>query len=532
MMRFFTLEPIKTPGAAARMYVPMVMASRGLALVRTYLVARLLGRQDYQFGLYQLALELANPLVAIVMFGAADAAERYVSRIERLEGHAGVVRFLRRQYLRLGGAGLGIAVILVAAGPWISRAVWGETEIPLVAACAVAIFFLAFYQHLAGVLRGLRGYAAAAGMEIFSAGLLVIFSGFAALSGKALWLMAAYALSVFVPLLVYGFLLWKYLKQSPADANQEHRESPASADPLPAISRFAAWAFVRMLLVMVFGGFFSLWGVRFLDQHAVGTAATSEQAALAATGQFSWPFRMAQLIGFLAVALWASSYGIAARAWSHGQMKRATVQYFRVGRLGMAGLCVLAVLLLWMRGIFAWILPQYAESISVLLPGLLAVFIGYALAAFFSGLADLREKPERGAAIWATAVFVQGAGIVFGRFGGISRVGVDAGMWMVVICALALAAALGIAVPLLLCRPMRFSATGVPPVVLGVAAITFFAPGWVVDWIAGLGMLGAVALLYSMGLLVRPMDRRAFRRWRAQRARDGILAGPIESIKE
>jgi len=511
--RFIRMEPVISPGASARVYVPAVMGSRALAFLRTYLVARILGGLDAQFGAYQLALELTNPAVALVMFGAADVAERYVSRIERDGGHAGVRRWLLKQYGRLAIGALLVAGLMALLSPWLSRAVWGERQVGLAVVCAATVLVLAFYQHLAGVLRGLRFYAASAGLELFSAAFLLLFSGVAALFRNAVWLMAAYAASVVIPLLVYEFLLWRKLVKTESDAEQT-AAAENSRQPL-LTGNFALWAFVRMMLVMVFGGFFSLWGVRFLEQHAGG----GTQQALSATGQFSWPFRIAQMLGFLAVTLWASSYGIAARAWSHGQVRRATAQFFRIGRLGMAGLSVTAVLVMWCRGIFVWILPQYASAIAALLPGLLAVFLGYSLVAFFSSLSDLRESPQRGAALWATAVFVQLAGIVAGRFGALALVGGDAKLWMMLTSALGLALALVIPAPLLLCRPMRFSATGVPLLILGCCTITFFAPGWVVDWIAGPAEIGAVLLLYSMGLLVRPMDRRAFRRWRIGRAR-------------
>src|SRR6185369_721480 len=85
--RFFTIQPVERPGESALAYVPAVIASRGLAFLRLLLVARLLGaagQRDY--GLYRPALELINPLVALVMFGAADVAERYVAAIERQHG--------------------------------------------------------------------------------------------------------------------------------------------------------------------------------------------------------------------------------------------------------------------------------------------------------------------------------------------------------------------------------------------------------------------------------------------------------------
>src|SRR3982751_4734051 len=102
LRKYFTIEPVSTPAASAAAYVPLVMVSRGLAFVRTLVVARILGDAGQAaFGVYQPALELINPLVALVMFGAADVAERYVSRVEREHGHDAVRSWLLRKFWRV-----------------------------------------------------------------------------------------------------------------------------------------------------------------------------------------------------------------------------------------------------------------------------------------------------------------------------------------------------------------------------------------------------------------------------------------------
>src|ERR1044071_6053506 len=101
---YFTIQPVGTPEASAAAYVPLVMVSRGLAFVRTLAVAAILGDAGQAaFGQYQPALEVINPLVALVMFGAADVVERYVSRVQREHGHAGMRQWLTRKALRVGG---------------------------------------------------------------------------------------------------------------------------------------------------------------------------------------------------------------------------------------------------------------------------------------------------------------------------------------------------------------------------------------------------------------------------------------------
>src|SRR4051812_39194383 len=100
--RFFDLRPVESSAHSAAAYVPIVMLSRGLAFLRTLAVAWLLGETGkYAFGLYQPALEFINPLVALVMFGAADVAERYVSRIQHQQGDAALRRWLLRRARRI-----------------------------------------------------------------------------------------------------------------------------------------------------------------------------------------------------------------------------------------------------------------------------------------------------------------------------------------------------------------------------------------------------------------------------------------------
>jgi len=159
LRQLFTIQTVATPGLSAAAYVPWVIVSRGLAFLRTLLVARLVSQ--YAFGLYQPALELINPLAALVMFGAADVAERYVSRVEHEAGRAGVRRWLWRQWRRVAVTGILVAAAMIALSPWISAALWRLPHTYLLGACALAIAALALYQHLAATLRGLRAYGAA-----------------------------------------------------------------------------------------------------------------------------------------------------------------------------------------------------------------------------------------------------------------------------------------------------------------------------------------------------------------------------------
>src|SRR5262245_5810039 len=117
--RYFAVEPIGTPGASAVAYVPVVMMARGLAFLRTLVVARILGEAGKGvFGVYQPALELVNPIVALVLFGASDVAERYVAGVEREHGRRGVLRWIGWVWVRLFLNGLSAAAIMMLASPW------------------------------------------------------------------------------------------------------------------------------------------------------------------------------------------------------------------------------------------------------------------------------------------------------------------------------------------------------------------------------------------------------------------------------
>ena len=113
--RYFQIQAVTTPGASAASYVPIVIASRGLAFLRLLVVARLLGAAGKaEFGLYQPALEVINWVVPVVLFGLADIGERYASHFER-EGR--LRWWLQRQVLRLLATGVGVAVLMLLLSP-------------------------------------------------------------------------------------------------------------------------------------------------------------------------------------------------------------------------------------------------------------------------------------------------------------------------------------------------------------------------------------------------------------------------------
>ena len=500
--RYFQIEPVATPGGAAASYVPVVFVSRGLAFLRLLVVGRLLGvAGKVEFGLYQPAQELVNWIVPIALFGLADVAERYAARFEK-EGR--LRPWLRRHYVRLLVTAVVISVVLVLLAPYLGGSVLhlpadqSSRGFALVAECALTISALALYQHLAAVLRGLRAYGASAGLELSSAILFLLFAALAAWRGGAVALMAAYAGSVLLAFSFYAFRLWSFLRRTePVSAAGE------TGDAAPAFHGFALWTFLRLLLMMTFSAV-SILGVGYLDPpHAAES-----------TANYAMPYRIAQLLAYVAATLWSSTYGIAARAWSHGQIKRAHVQLFRVGKWGAVLLTLLAVAVMVIRPALGFITGPYAEAIEKLLPPLLGVFLWYGLLAFWSLYTDLQERPAMGAAMWAAAVALQ-IGFLFAMSG-------PAEIVMAHASGLGLLCALVIVVPLAALRierrKPRMTATGVPLALLTVAPLTLFVPWWVVNVIAIPGLLAVLTFLWVSGLLIRPTDRRAWRRWRQKRA--------------
>ncbi len=89
------------------------------------------------------------------------------------------------------------------------------------------------------------------------------------------------------------------------------------------------------------------------------------------------------------------------------------VQFFRAGKFGLAGLMVVAVGLLLMRRVFGRRCSRHmGKTIEELLPGMLRALYhlwdGWPFSAEFQ---ILRERPQRAAALWSAAVFVQAAAI-------------------------------------------------------------------------------------------------------------------------
>jgi O-antigen/teichoic acid export membrane protein len=500
--RYFQIQAVTTPGASAASYVPIVIVSRGLAFIRLLIVARLLGAAGKaEFGLYQPALEVINWIVPLVLFGLADIGERYASHFER-EGR--LRWWLQRQLLRLLATGSGVALLLLLLSPWIATkllevAPTDHTRgFALVAGCAATILLLALYQHLAAVLRGIRAFAASAGMELLSSTLLLLLCALAAWRGGAVSLIYAYAASILITFLFYAFVLWRFLQTIP-------QSSTPAETPAPAHFWFGTWTFLRLLLVMTFG-LISVVGIGHLAPPGPPAAAHD------LTADYAMPYRVAQLLAYVAVTLWASTYGIAARAWTHGQVRRAEVQMLRVGKWGAVLLTLIAVAVLLLRGILAHLEADYAAPLLTLLPPLLGIFLWYGLLNFWSLYGDLHERPWLGATLWGTAILIQLAGL-FLHLGG-----PDPAQIMIVSSATGLAVSLFLLLPLLLWHPFRFSATAVPMAVLSLAPLALFSPSWVVDGLAIPILLGAIAFLYVSGLLIRPLDRRAWRRWRAARA--------------
>ena len=504
--RFFRISAVESTGASAASYVPAVFVSRALAFLRLLVVAGILGGVGQgEFGLYQPGLELINWMVPLVMLGLADVAERYASKFE----HEGLLSgLLRRHWGRLLMTGGAAVLTFAAAAPWVCHAVWGPPtraisqmhEFMMLGACAVTVMLLALYQHVAATLRGLRAYAAAAGMEVCAAVLLLVLSGIAAWMGSAVYLLGAYAVSLVGPLLVYGGLLHRHARSV--------QPVPRQMPELPHLSKFAKWTLIRLLLTMPFG-LIAMISVRWLAQN---DAVLSQNSTLPQqqTAEYAMPYRVAQLLAFVGVTLWSSAYGVAAGAWNNQRLRRARAQMLGVGKFGAALLVAIALFVLLGRGILEWMLPVYADAIEALLPPLLGVFLWYSLLGFLATFGDLQERPWCGAAIWGTAVIAQMAMLLAHTCW---AAGMSAG-W-VATYASATGAAVGLVVAvILLWRPLKMDAATVPLALLALSPLGLFAPAWVVTYVGGGTLVAGVIIPQMMGLLLRRRDRLKWAKWR------------------
>jgi len=213
MRRYLTITHSATPTHSATTYVPIVLFSRGLAFLRVLLVARILGNAGQsEFGLYQLPLELINFFVPLVMLGLADVAERYASHYQKQNQ---LLPAITRHLRRLALIGLATITLLLATSYWLIPLLFKlpttSYTFSLFAACTAAIVLLALYQYLAALLRGLRAFAPAAGLELTFSLFFVLFSGLAALQGTALALILAYALALLFPTTYFAILLRRHL---------------------------------------------------------------------------------------------------------------------------------------------------------------------------------------------------------------------------------------------------------------------------------------------------------------------------------
>ena len=517
-------------GGAAAVYVPLMLVNRALALVRVVVVGNILGMVGKgEFSRYQLGLELVNWIVPLIMLGLADTAERYVAHYERM-GEAR--QFLRRHFGRLVVMGGGTLVVFVAASPWLGAGLFpgavgsrllglpaGADAAALVIVAAVVIWTLAIFQYMLAALRGLRAYAAAAAMETASALLLLILSALAAWRGGAVELLLGYWISLALPAAYYGVRLRGYLRGMEAAAGAEIsgeagnlKVEPRTDETPPRLRSFARWSQARLMLMMTFG-FVGIYGVGWLARRQL------EPNADAHAADYTMAYRVAQTLAYAGAVLWASAYGVAAKAWSHGARRRARMMFLAVGRIGGVGLLMAACCVLGLRDLLLALLPAYEVAIVQLLPALLGIFLWYAMLGFLVAYGDLQERPWVGAVLWAVAAGVQ-AGVIFGpAWCGVKLGGMDAPWTVVVASGLGLGMATMVCAPAFLWRPVRLTSVAAPIGILLVSMGAFFWPGQLVEAVASGAIVIGVGSMWLGGLLIRRREMRAMEKWYARRER-------------
>lgn len=477
---YMRIEPLESASSSARVYLPAVIAARGFSVLRLWLVALILGDMHRaQFGLYQPALELINWLVPLLMLGMADVAERYAATLQA----SGSLRLLlQRQLARIAIMGCVIISLCLIASPWLLRYIWSVSPAakltPLVVVTGATVVLLAAFQFVAAMLRGLRAYRASVGLELASATLFLFLSTVAAFAASATLLVVAYALSLALPLAFYLLKLFQFLPAPPA--------SDTATTPPRAFRSFAFWAFLRLLLVMTFS-FIAIWSVGHL---ALRTGAASPQEH---TAEFSLPYRLAQLLAFLAVAGWSSIYGIAASHYAPGHRARSRLLVFRMMYYTGLLLYLAAATLFFARDLIAYFVPYtYQQPLSVLLPPSLAIFLWYSFLCFATLLADLHERPHFGVLLWLAAVIIQLLLILKSPVDSST----DPKPAALYASAVGIGAALLCIAPLLTWRPLRLTPTSIPIIIYSLAPLALLAPPWVVNWVASPVLL--FVILFSL----------------------------------
>lgn len=396
---YLTIKPLDSRAGALRVYVPLLLANRGMAFLRLLLVAGILGASGKrEFANFQIGLEFINWLVPVILLGVDSIAERYAAR-QQATGH--LASFLRQHLRRTAAAGAALVLgLAVFSGPLAQGLFPGAQGRWLVLAAAADILIVALYQWVAAALRGLRAYQASAGMETMAAVLLVLFSIIAAGADGAVGLLLAYGASTLVPLLWYGRALYRFAPSTPSTPSHDLTASPA------ALGWFGRWSQIRLILSMTVG-LVALRGVEYLS-------AAAASAAGGTTADYALSYRVAQLLMYVAVTLWSSTYALAAARYSAGGARPAQYQFVQMGKLGglallVAGICLVA----GGRVVVRYCLPAYGAAVGPLLGPMVGLFYWYALLAFLVSLGDLQERPWAGAALWAAAVLLQLAAMVF-----------------------------------------------------------------------------------------------------------------------
>ncbi len=387
---YITVQPIPSAGAAASRYIPLVLLNRLLAFVRLLVVTRLLGEAGKaQFGMYQPALELINWFVPLALMGLGEVIERYAAGAVS----AGQLQQLLRSHARrLLLTSCCVVVAGAVLAPWLAQYLLPAADhhdaVLIVFWALINVLLLAGYQYLLGLLRGLRAYGSAAFMESIAAVLLLVLSAGAAMYGGAVLLLAAYAASNGIPALYFLLQIIRYCRTL-------NKISPDnSAENLPSRHRFATAAFIRLMLMMTYG-YAIFWAVGWVMRDSGSVA------------EFAAPWRVAQLIVYVAATIWSSTYGLIVTSWSHGARKRARRQLVTVGRMGICVLLLAGTLLLLLMPLWQAVFPlTYHAAFLANLKIMISLFVLHSMLMYVNVWCDLYERPDLGAMLWGCVLIV------------------------------------------------------------------------------------------------------------------------------
>ncbi len=399
-------------------YVPAMIAQKGLGFARVLALMFLMGRSERavaEYGLWGVALAAFQVVAPLMSLGTHGALTRYVSHYEARRQ----LRPMARRTVLLVTA----LVAVVLSGVLAGRAVLGpmvfavsrpvSAEVASVPDWRQAVLFtwamvnaalLCLHMNVVGYLYGLRAYRAVSGLEML---FNIVFTGFAITAAlncpSAEALLAAHASCVAVTLACGVVLAAGMTGGDRSGERATPRERPTEAhtegdadSTTDTLGRLAA-RLVRYGSLSVTGD------LAWLAMIYAGLWLTNRRFGPTEAGVFGGMLLLAQAVLFVANAAWSVGFTHAASQWEKGDRAGAVARLETLYKTVVLGIGTLAVLAVATRNGWAGWLPDRFSAGKDLLPGMLVMFQAAVCLSLVQMLARLQERP------WVVAVMAGGA---------------------------------------------------------------------------------------------------------------------------